>query len=93
MIVETIIISLAAIVLGGTWMGLRFAKEYDPTAGKIPDTSSESIKARNKAYQAVDESASYPSLSRGTVKTQVQLFPQAFSQEERKRLIAWANSS
>jgi hypothetical protein len=67
-------------------MGLRFAQEYDPelrkikeekdkATNKIPDTSSECVKARNKAYQAVDDSGSYPSTSCSTVKTQVQLFP------------------
>ncbi len=101
MIIEVVIISVAAIVLGGTWMGLKFAKEFDPELRKIKeeneaqidavDTSTESIRARKKAYEAVEKSDTYPHTSRGTVLTQVKVFPQAFNQEERKRLIEWAN--
>ena len=101
MIVETIIVSLAAIVLGGTWMGLKFAKEFDPELRKlnqekkkaqdIAETASEIVKTRKKTYAAIDDSDHMPASSRELVKTQVTVFPHAFSEEERKRLIKWAN--
>lgn len=101
MVIETIVVSVAAIVLGGTWMGLRFAKEYDPELRKIKEEKdkaqavaekeNETAKARKKAYDAVAKSEEFPASSRSTVKTQVTVFPHAFSEEERKRLIKWAN--
>lgn len=84
MIIEAIVLSVAAIVLGGTWMGLRFAKEYDPELRKIREERSKvasGVKARKKAYEAIGNSCLYPYTSRETVITQIQVFPQAFSQE------------
>lgn len=101
MIVEAIVFSIAAVVLGGTYMGLKFAAEFDPELKKIREEKSrakeqlqnlpESKKARKAVEQAIDEAARFPTLSRKTVETQVKLFPDAFSDEERKRLIKWAN--
>lgn len=88
MVIETIVISLAAIVLGGTYMGLKFAAEFDPKL------RSNSKQVRKLVDQAVSDSI-LPNLyhqSKDIVKTQVFLYPQSFDEEERKRLIEWVNT-
>lgn len=57
------------------------------------DNSSECIKARQMVSEAIATADNFPRISRSVVRRQVQLFPHAFTTEECKYLVDWANNS
>ncbi len=105
--VTTIIILAIAVISIVTWVVLRYPRKrnisiqlqksqeislLDDDVIEVVDSSPECLKARQRVSEAIATAGNFPHISRSVVKTQVQLFPHAFTADECKYLIDWANN-
>jgi len=107
MMIVIIIIAVTVISIV-TWIVLRFPRKSNISIStqslpqeinspsediiEVIDDSAECVKARQRVSEAITSASNFPHISRSVVKTQVQLFPHAFTAEERKYLIDWSNN-